>query len=258
MAERRMFAKTIIDSDAFLDMPLSTQALYFHLAMRADDEGFVNNPKKIQRMVSASEDDLKVLATKRFIIPFESGVVVIRHWKIHNYIQNDRKHDTVCEDEKSLITVKKNGEYEMYTDCIQNGYNLDTEVSIGKVIDNNIDTNVSICQTERTVHSDVDAILTAWNSLTAVGISPVSHMSSTSKRYKSVMARVREYGVDEVLKAIENVRQSDFLQGHNNRNWTITFDWFVLPNNFPKVHDGNYNKKSSNAAMPKGGDSDWQ
>ena len=132
MAERRMFAKTIIDSDAFLDMPLSTQALYFHLAMRADDEGFVNNPKKIQRMVSASEDDLKVLATKRFIIPFESGVVVIRHWKIHNYIQNDRKHDTVCEDEKSLITVKKNGEYEMYTDCIQNGYNLDTEVSIGK------------------------------------------------------------------------------------------------------------------------------
>ena len=258
-AERRMFAKTIIDSDAFLDMPLSTQALYFHLAMRADDEGFVNNPKKIQRMVSASEDDLKVLATKRFIIPFESGVVVIRHWKIHNYIQNDRKHDTVCEDEKSLITVKKNGEYEMYTDCIQNGYNLDTEVSIGKVIDNNIDTNVSICQTERTVHSDIQTIVDAWNSLTAVGISPVSSMSSTSKRYKSISARIREYGVNSVLKAIDNVRESDFLQGKNNRNWMITFDWFALPNNFPKGLEGNYNRKSraEDSNQKRGGD-DWQ
>ena len=91
MAERRMFAKTIIDSDAFLDMPLSAQALYFHLSMRADDDGFINNPKKIQRMVGASDDDCKLLLMKRFIIVFESGVVVIKHWRIHNYIRNDRE-----------------------------------------------------------------------------------------------------------------------------------------------------------------------
>ena len=99
MAERRMFAKTIIDSDMFLDMPLSTQALYFHLSMRADDDGFINNPRKIQRMIGAADDDLKVLVMKRFILPFDSGVVVIKHWKIHNYIRNDRYKETVYKEE---------------------------------------------------------------------------------------------------------------------------------------------------------------
>lgn len=111
MAERRMFAKTIIDSDAFLDMPLSTQSLYFHLNMRADDEGFVNSPKKIQRMIGASDDDLKVLITKNFIIPFESGVVVIKHWKIHNYIRKDRLVETVYKEEKEMLAQKENGAY---------------------------------------------------------------------------------------------------------------------------------------------------
>ena len=116
MADRRMFAKTIIDSDAFLDMPLSSQALYFHLSMRADDEGFINNPKKIQRMIGASEDDLKVLIAKSFIIPFESGIVVIKHWKIHNYIRCDRLKNTVYEEEKSLLEVKDNGAYTLNTE----------------------------------------------------------------------------------------------------------------------------------------------
>ena len=111
MAERRMFAKTIIDSDAFLDMPLSTQALYFHLSMRGDDDGFINNPKKIQRMIGASDDDLKLLVAKNFIIPFDSGVVVIKHWKIHNYIRKDRYQETAYIEEKSLLTTKGNGSY---------------------------------------------------------------------------------------------------------------------------------------------------
>ena len=111
MAERRMFAKTIIDSDAFLDMPLSTQALYFHLSMRADDEGFINNPKKIQRMTGCSDDDLKLLCAKNFIIPFESGVVVIKHWRIHNYIRADRLVATKYKEERDLLEVKDNGAY---------------------------------------------------------------------------------------------------------------------------------------------------
>ena len=130
MAERRMFTKKIIDSDAFLDMPLSTQALYFHLNMRADDDGFINNAKKIMRMIGASEDDLKVLCLKRFVIPFESGVMVIKHWKMHNYIQKDRYKPTLYTEELALLEVKENGSY---TDCIQAVDNMDTQVSIGKV-----------------------------------------------------------------------------------------------------------------------------
>lgn len=137
MAERRMFAKTIIDSDAFIDMPLSSQALYFHLSMRADDDGFVNNPKRIQKMIGASDDDMRVLVSKRFLIPFESGIVVIKHWRIHNYIQNDRYKETVYIEEKNLLKVKDNKAYtldvsEADTECIQNGYIMDTQVSIDK------------------------------------------------------------------------------------------------------------------------------
>jgi hypothetical protein len=140
MAERRMFAKTIIDSDAFLDMPMSTQALYFHLSMRADDDGFINNPKKIQRTVGAGDDDLKLLIAKHFIIPFESGIVVIKHWKIHNYIQNDRYKKTVYQEERNLLEVKENGTYTVKsdipelldTDCIQDGYTLEAQVRLGK------------------------------------------------------------------------------------------------------------------------------
>lgn len=132
MAERRMFAKTIIDSDAFLDMPLSSQALYFHLSMRADDDGFINNPKKIQRMVGASDDDLKLLCAKRFIIPFESGIVVIKHWKIHNYIQKDRYKETMYQEEKALLDVKENKAYTLLPECIQTVSKMDTQVRLGK------------------------------------------------------------------------------------------------------------------------------
>lgn len=125
-----MFAKRIIDSDAFLDMPLSTQSLYFHLSMRADDEGFINNPKRIQRMIGASDDDCKLLIAKGFILVFETGVIVIKHWKIHNYIQKDRFKPTICSEEKKEIVTEEDG---TYTQCTRNGYALDTQVRIGKV-----------------------------------------------------------------------------------------------------------------------------
>ncbi|MDV4613844.1 replisome organizer [Enterococcus faecium] len=144
MAERRMFAKTIIDSDAFLDMPLSTQALYFHLSMRADDDGFINNPKKTQRMVGCGDDDLKLLMAKRFILVFESGVIVIKHWKIHNYIRNDRYKPTLYQDEKALLADKDNKAYTFaeelskhdeklgIPDDNQAVYQMDTQVRLGK------------------------------------------------------------------------------------------------------------------------------
>lgn len=142
-----MFAKTIIDSDAFLDMPSSTQCLYFHLSMRADDDGFINNPKKIQRVVGCSDDDLKLLIMKRFIIPFESGIVVIKHWKLHNYIQNDRYKPTVYQEEKDMLVLKGNKTYTLKSElpmlnacnqeekeeCIQNVYNLETQIRLDKI-----------------------------------------------------------------------------------------------------------------------------
>ena len=125
MAERRMFAKKITESDAFLDMPSSSQMLYFHFSMNADDDGFVNNPKKIQRMCGASNDDFKLLVAKSFVILFESGVIVIKHWKMHNYIQSDRYRPSDYIEEKSMLGLKKNRSYtldedKMYTRCIQN------------------------------------------------------------------------------------------------------------------------------------------
>jgi hypothetical protein len=111
MAERRMFTGKITESDAFLEMPLSSQCLYFHLCMYADDEGFVKNPKRIQKMIGATEDDLRVLVAKRFVLSYESGIIVIKHWKMHNLIRKDRFHETEYTEEKSMLYIKGNGAY---------------------------------------------------------------------------------------------------------------------------------------------------
>ncbi|MGN8780574.1 replisome organizer [Acidaminococcus fermentans] len=133
MAERRMMAKSVIDTDQFMDMPATAQNLYFHLLLRADDDGFLSNVKQVQRMTGNKDDDLKILFAKQYLIPFESGVVVIKHWKIHNYIQKDRYHPSRLP-EKEEVEVNNYGEWEkksvssvsnMYPDCIQH-------VSIGK------------------------------------------------------------------------------------------------------------------------------
>lgn len=131
MAERRMMSKSIIKSDTFLDMPATTQNLYFHMLLDADDDGFINAPKSIMRMIGAKDDDMKVLAAKQFVIPFESGVVVIKDWKIHNYIQNDRYKPSTLP-ERDLLNIQKDKTYTLKSDVSK----MDTEciqtVSIGK------------------------------------------------------------------------------------------------------------------------------
>ena len=138
MAERRMFSKSVIDSDAFSDMPLTTQALYFHLGMRADDDGFVNSPKKIQRSIGATADDMKLLIAKGFIIPFDSGVIVITHWKVHNYIRKDRYRPTRHFHEMSQLATDESREYflpsvsQVDTNGIPGDNQTDTQVRLGK------------------------------------------------------------------------------------------------------------------------------
>lgn len=111
MAERRMFAKTIVTSDAFLDMPMSARCLYFTLGMFADDDGFVNSPKSIMRQVGATQDDMQILIAKKFLLLFDNGVIVIKHWRINNYLRNDRYKETTYTDEKAQLDIDRNGAY---------------------------------------------------------------------------------------------------------------------------------------------------
>ena len=158
MAQKRMFTMKIVDSDAFLDMPLSTQCLYFHLNMRADDDGFIGNTKRIMRMIGASEDDLKILLAKRFIIMFEDNVVVIKHWWLHNTLIKDRYHETTYTDEKAQLFIKENKAYtlnqnealkicnqsntKMLTECIQE-VNSDLGLNLDKGLDKDLNLNTN-------------------------------------------------------------------------------------------------------------------
>ena len=163
-----MFAKTIVTSDAFLDMPLSTRCLYFTLAMFADDDGFVNNPKSIMRQVGASMDDLNILIAKRFILTFDSGVIVIKHWKIHNYIAKDRYKETKYLEEKSQLSLDSNG---AYTECIQDVYKLDTQVRVGKEREGKEsqgEDSVGECSTTAT--TDEDDKLQVWEGSLGKGV----------------------------------------------------------------------------------------
>ncbi len=129
-----MISTQIISSDAFLDMPMSSQLLYFHLVMAGDDDGFVGNPRKITKVIGANEDDFKILLAKRFILTFESGVIVIKHWLIHNSIRGDRYHPTQYQDERKLIITKENKAYTEKIDVRQPiGNQRLPEVKLSKV-----------------------------------------------------------------------------------------------------------------------------
>ena len=257
-----MFTQKIIDSDAFLEMPTSAQALYFHLNMRADDDGFVNNPKKITRYVGAAEDDLKLLLLKRFIIGFDSGVIVIKHWRMHNTLKTDRYRPTDYQEELATLRLKENKAYtdkplalesgtglepewkpdgtNMEPERNQSGTGLEPQNRIDKIsIDKNrLEESLTVSKETVCRTKDVRRIVEAWNSL---GLNEVREVTGESKRGGMLRARVKEHGVDGVLEAIENVRKSDFLKGQNAKGFVITFDWFVKPNNFIKVLEGNYN-----------------
>lgn len=261
MAQKRMFTMKIVDSDAFLDMPATTQCLYFHLNMRADDDGFIGNPKRIMKITGASEDDLRLLIAKRFVLTFEDGVIVIKHWRMHNTLSRDRYVETSYTDEKKMLLLKDNGSYSLTggnpiddtrliersgrqtqqrrnKDATKTHSDKGLDIDIDKEKDNKlIVSKDTICQT------DVRRVIEEWNKLQEVGINPIRDIKPSSKRYQLLKGRIREYGIDEVLNAINNVRNSDFLRGENNRGWMITFDWFVKPNNFLKTLEGNYNKE---------------
>ena len=233
MAERRMFAKTIIDSDAFLDMPLSTQALYFHLSMRADDDGFVNNPKKIQRMIGGSDDDLRLLIAKNFIIPFESGVVVIKHWKIHNYIRSDRYKETTYVDEKSMLYEKDNKAYTLndtgMTLGIPDGYHLDTQDRLGK---ESIDKDNKEEDREEPKKEEKKKKTKKKSDPVRHRYGEYRHVLLTDTQYQKL---VEDYGETALLEGIKNV--DEYCEEHNKSysNYNLTLRrWGIKAPKLPK------------------------
>lgn len=213
MAERRMMSKSIIKSDTFLDMPATTQNLYFHMLLDADDDGFINAPKSIMRMIGAKEDDMKVLVAKQFVIPFESGVVVIKDWKIHNYIQNDRYKPSTLP-ERDLLNIQKDKTYtlksdvsRMDTECIQTvsiGKDRLGKVRLGKdrigkdrVGKDSIDT---LCHVS---HDDVDK--SHIEIIEYLNVKTGSKFKATTKPYiQAIRSRLKEgYTVDDFKTVID-------------------------------------------------------
>lgn len=238
MAERRMFAKTIVTSDAFLDMPASTRCLYFLLGMVADDDGFVNNPKSIMRQAGATTDDMNLLIAKRFILTFQSGVVVIKHWCIHNTIQKDRYKETKYLEEKSTLTLDGNKAYteaesEMYPECIQDVSKPETQVrlgedrliqvSVGEVNDNVPDINVGHKSPKVVRHkygAYKNVLLSDEDFLKLQEEFPrdypdrierlSEYMASTGKSYKNHLATIRNWAKRDKPKA-QAKKGSSFL-----------------------------------------------
>ena len=181
MATRRMFSLDVVNTDLFLDMPVSAQCLYFHLGMRADDDGFIASPKQIMRMATCTQDDMKILVSKGFVIPFESGIVVIRHWKQHNYIQSDRYRKTKYTEEKDRLELKDNV-YVLDTERIQSSSKTDTQYRLSKDIVRDRDNNYS-------VHFE-----SFWNAY--------PRKKEKAKAYKCYNARLKDgYSEEELLTA---------------------------------------------------------
>lgn len=269
MAERRMFAKSIVLSDAFLDMPMSARCLYFTLGMFADDDGFVGSPKSIMRQCGATIDDLKILLAKRFVLGFDSGVIVIKHWRMNNYLQNDRRRSTTYVEEMQTLTLDSKGAYKeknpnVYTECIQDVSNLYPQDSIGKDrIDYNNNIVLSFTDVQDNTHSpsdegepekpqkktiDYEKIMCLFNQI-CKSFPKITVLSDNRK--KAIKARFNSgYDYDSFTKLFEKAEASDFLKGGNDRNWSADFDWMIKDSSMAKILDGNYDNDKAKAKKP--------
>lgn len=267
MAERRMFSKTIIDSDDFLELPLSTQALYFHLAMRADDDGFVNSPKKILRMIGAAAEDMKLLEEQNFVLPFESGVVVIKHWKIHNYIRNDRYKETLYTDEKSQLRQEQSGAYTLNQDSgIPLVYQTDTQYSIakdrvkgsiGESSNSNIDSLNNIHTHEKeTSQANTRISVCDYNEYKNIYNSVCTHLPKlemmTDKRKKAAQSFSQIFTMDQFREICKKANNSDFLTGKTSSNsWRADFGYLINPDNAAKILEGGFDCVKNNREFEK-------
>lgn len=208
MAEKRMFSKSIVLSDAFLDMPATSRCLYFTLSMLADDDGFVNSPKSVMRQCGASEDDLKVLFAKKFVIPFESGIVVIKHWRINNYLRGDRYKPTKYTKEKAELILEENGAYKIEESAEAPATAQKTSLL------------------ERMPKNDIETVekiyLENYETLYKSGVlkmeKPVLNWGASRKLTKDCIAK---YGVDKISEAVRQSINNKFVVGKGYALTTI-------------------------------------
>ncbi len=266
MAKRRMFSLDIVDTDKFLEMPATTQLLYFHLGMHADDYGFISSPRKILMFTKSTSDDLKLLITKGYIIPFENGVVVIRDWKVNNCLRADRLQNTRFIDELSTLNIV-NGTYEL---CQPSDNHMATEDRIGKDRidkdrigeDNDCLQNVSKMEPELNLTEqnltelnrteervDYQEIVNLYND-TCVSFPKVLALSESRK--KAIKARLKSYSLEDFKKLFEMAESSRFLKGGNDRNWSANFDWLIKDSNMAKVLEGNYENRAGSKPKQTG------
>lgn len=236
MAVKRMFSLNVVDSDAFLDMPLTSQILYFHLSMRADDDGFVNNPKKIQRLIGATDGDAAMLLARKFVIPFDNGLIVITHWRLNNYLRADRYHPTVYQTEKSMLGIDDNGAYfldenkagipmvdQRYTQNRLDKKSID-ENSNSSFKKNGSNTSLNISFIPSTDEKEnINRFVEIFN---CISKTPCDDVSFEIRNNISSILMV--YDPIEITQAFRNLASSTL---------SIDLDW--LTNNFSKVFEGN-------------------
>lgn len=217
MAERRMFSKNIIDSDLFLEMPITSQLLYFHLAMRADDDGFINKPKSIMRLIGCKDDDMKVLISNQFVIPFDNGIVVIKHWRVHNYIQKDRYKPTQYQAEKSQITLDESNVYNMDTKCIQDVSSLDTQVRLGK---DRLELGKSKVRKELEKETLPDGTQTQSSTPAFHKYGEYKHVKLTDEQYSKLIFDFSEAIIQDYIKRVDEYCQQ-YGKSYKDYNLTI-------------------------------------
>lgn len=257
MAERRMFAKAIVFSDDFLDMPLSARCLYFTLGMVADDDGFVDNARAVMRQCGCSKNDLDLLIAKQYVLVFEDGIIVIKHWRLHNYLRSDRYRATKYTNHKAELINGEHG-YERLPTGIPTVASMDTEDRLGKDRDRLVkDSDYLKGITTTSTSEDENAEQVGGSEANAPcpyqKIMELYHLHCPSypklraisgNRKKAVSARWREYPNLQVFRELfMKAEASPFMKGNNDRNWTADFDWMMKASNMAKILEGKYDTK---------------
>lgn len=280
MAQKRMFDKIITNDDNFLEMPNSTQALYFHLSMNADDDGFVNNWKSIMKITGTKEDDLKILISKSYLIPFDSGILVIKHWRINNYLRGDRYRPTQFQKEFNMLENHENKAYQLKSEWSTIGIPLvnPDKIRIDKNrIEKNREEENSIEDTKMSLKTDkIDKMslktdnLSSNDSLAIASPTPTENkkevfnnflniyneectnlpkcLKITEKRKVAINKCLKEKIDEEVFREIcIKANQSNFLIGENDRNWKADFDFVTRSDKAMQILEGKYeNRQKSN------------
>ena len=252
MGNHRMFSLAVVDTDQFNDMPMSARLLYYELGMRTDDDGFVASPKKIVKMIGCTEDDLKLLIAKGFVICFDSGIIAITHWNINNKIRKDRKKDTIFFEEMRSLSINENGAYttRSETKCqpTDNQMSAQDKLSKVKISKDKLSKDISLLSADADGQESFDFqfVTDAFNSL-CPSLPKVKTMSEKRRRrIRNAQRLLGEMSFEELFAKVE---QSDFLTGRSGP-WSCGFDWIMEPSNLTKIIEGN-DDNTQTAVQPR-------